>query len=500
MTEQFPGQRTKAPRRIRFPIGPDLLGSDPSTEPIPLVKRLRGTPFQHAKDQIVPDDILEAIDIVLRIAALSIRTGAGMKDVETHVLASAAALGLADDHLEFDLTFTSAIISYAPPGIDPVVRVRVVRAPGRNYARMTLLHRLVLDMVDGSLTRVQAKERLHEVESSHRPYNRSAVRVAWAFMTALIVLRLGGDAIAVGTSFGATIVVDRIGEFLSRRGIPLALTILCGSAMATTIAMVVGHLGASTVDATDPLLVARTSLVIAGGVMMLLPGLLIVSVVEDGLWDYPITASARLFQVLIQVIAILAGIAIPYAIVPSIGAEVPQMGDPLAGVLSAPAWTYVAITLAATLAIAIGNRVPRRLLLVAALLGGLGNVVQLVVNAAGLPAAVGVLGAAFVIGALGKVLASRRNAPSVALTVAAVTPLLPGLSVVESIRIMTHGDAAEGAVRLLSAGTTACAIGAGVVIGAMLAGHAGDGMARVARKGSEWVGKRYRRRSEVGVG
>lgn len=456
--------------------------------------RLRGTPFQHVKSHSgVPDDILEAIDIVLRIAALSVRTGAGMKDVETHVLASAAALGLADEHLEFDLTFTSALISYAPPSTDPVVRVRVVRAPGRDYSRMTELHRFVLELVAGSLTRPEAKARLERIESASKPYHRTAVRIAWALMTALVVLRLGGDAVAVVTSFGATIVVDRLAQFLAARGMPYVITVFVGAGVATTLALVLGHVGAATPDPTDPLLVQRTSLVIAGGLMMLLPGLQIVSVIEDGLWDYPITASARMFQVLLTVVAILAGIAIPYAIAPSVGAEVPQMRDPLATVLRAPSWTYVALTFAATFFIAIGNRVPPRLLLMAALLGALGNVVQLVVNAAYLPAAVGILGAAITIGAVGRVFAVRREAPPVALTVAAVTPLLPALGVVESIRMMTHGEAADGVVRLMSAGTTACAIGAGVVIGSFLAANVENGLEKVARTSTSWAGNRFRR-------
>lgn len=499
-----PREGSVAPgRRRRLSLGSELLRTDPSTQPIPLVARLKGTPFEHVPTRTsVPDDILEAIDLVLRIAALSIRTGAGMRDVETTVLAAAASLGLADEHLEIDLTFTSAIVSYAPPAADPVVRVRVVRAPGRDYSRMTMLHQLVLEMVAKPMDRAEVDRRLRVVEHARRPYNRLVVRLSYGLMTALLVLRLEDrvDWIPVATSFFATLVVDRVGEFLLARGLPYVITAFCGAAIATTIALVVGHVAAQGVAATDPLAAQRTSLVIAGGLVMLLPGLLIVSVVEDGLWDYPLTASARLFQVMMQVAAILAGIAIPYAVAPSIGAQVPQMRDPLAASLRTWWWMYPVLTFAATVFTAVGTRVPRRLLVVAGVLGALGNVAQLAATALHLPTALGVLFAALLVGALGRVIAVRRDAPPVALTVAGITPLLPGLSTVEAIRVMTHGVANEGMLRLLSAGTTACAIGAGVVLGSLAVVNVHNGMETVAARSGSWVGNRFRRRPTAADG
>lgn len=463
-----------------------LIGSDPATEPTPVVSRLRGTPYADAPRGAVPDDVLESMDLVLRVAAIAIRGGSGMRDAESMMIASAAALGLADEYLEYDLTFTSATVSYSPPGVDPVVRVRVVRSPGRDLSRLTALHEYVADLVSGRLAPVDAKIKLAEVESSNRPYRRSLVRVAWAVMTALIVLRLGGDWVAIATSFAATILIEGVGQWLRARGTPWPLITLAGSIIAAVAAVGVGGVDASGLGRLDPDVVRRTTLVVAGGVMMLLPGLQLVSVIEDGLWDYPLSATARLFQAMLGTGAILAGVGAVFSFAPNLGADVPPLMDPLRHSLAAPAWTYLLIVFAATIAAAIGNRVAPRLLLPAGAAGATGVGVLLGCQWLGLSSQLGTLLGALAIGALGRVWALRAKATPLAIVVPAITMLLPGLAVVEALRqISGAGDPTDGLIRLLGAGTTAAAIAFGSVLGSMLAASVerGAGAAELLRRG-----------------
>ncbi|PID53645.1 MAG: hypothetical protein CSA58_09030 [Micrococcales bacterium] len=458
-----------------------IIGSDPVTAPTPVVSRLRGTPFAGVRRGTIPDDVLDSMDLVLRVAALAIRYGAGMRDVEAMTLATAAALGLADDYLEYDLTFSSAMVAYAPPGLDPVVRVLVVRSPARDYSRLAALHEYVTELAAGHAGHSDARAKLAAVESARKPYRRSLVRVAWAMMTSLIVLRLGGDAVAVATSFGATIVIDWIGHHLYRRGAPWPLVTLAGAVLAAFIAIVVGATTVSGLGHLDPDVARRTSLVVAGGVMMLLPGLQLVSVIEDGLWDYPLSAGARLFQALLGTSAIIAGVGAVFAAAPAVGADVAPLTDPLRGELSAHWWTYLLIVFAATLAAAVGNRVPPRMVMITGLAGTAGVAVLMLSQGFGLSAQIGTFLGAFVVGAVGRAWAARYHTAAMAVVVPGITMLLPGLAVVEALRQLSGGNPVDGLIHLLGAATTAGAIALGSVMGGMLASSLEQGTVRLRR-------------------
>ena len=98
---------------------------------MPLVDRLRGTPFRDPSRMGTPQDeqAREVIEFGLRLGDLLLRSGSGTRDVEAALIAVTAAMGLTD--VEVDITAQSIILQHAPAGGRPVNLLRVARTQSR---------------------------------------------------------------------------------------------------------------------------------------------------------------------------------------------------------------------------------------------------------------------------------------------------------------------------------------------------------------------------------
>lgn len=461
-----------------------FLGPEADTEPVPVVERLRLTPYRDPRQMPAPDaeDVRERLELVLRLAAALLRCGTGTDEVESSAVATALALGLDGDALDLDVTLTSLLAGYAPSGSPPVTLVRVVRAPGRDYARMAALHRLVTDLVAGGAGPRDVGRRLDAIARQRRPYARWLVTAAWGALAASVVVRFGGDALAAGVAFAVTVAVDRIGRGLGRLSLPAFYVTLVGAVLSTAFAAA----GLAAVDAlpgvSEP--ASSAGLVVAASIVLLLPGAALVALVQDAIRGFPVTATGRLLEALLQVAAIIAGVVLVLEVAARLGVPVP-VAQVASGSLRDVTVQLGAATAAGGLA-ALASRAPPGLLPRAALTAGAGFVVFVGASALDLPQPVATAAAAFVIGVVGRVAALRAGAPPLVVVAPATTPLLPGLVIFESLRLFTAGEDVAGLLTLLQAGIAAVAIGGGVVLG--------DGAARPVEQGLERFAQRSRRR------
>jgi uncharacterized membrane protein YjjP (DUF1212 family) len=461
-----------------------LLGTEDPTVPVPIVERLRGTPYHDPQrlDRPERQDVRASIELVVRIAALLIRCGTGTAEVETSALAAAAALGLRDEALDLDITYSAIVVGYAPRDEPAVALVRVVSAPGRDYARMSELHRLVVDLVGGRLDLAGAQARTTRIEAAPKPYKRGVVTAAWGGLSAAVVLRLGGGWAAVLTAFLVSAMVDEIGRRLNARGAPPFFVTVLGAAVAATSALLLSVAGNSVAvlgaDGTR-----QAALVVAGGIVVLLPGIGLVAAVQDGIRGFPVTAAGRLVSVLLTTGAIIAGVAGVLALAPRLGGGSVALDDPLQGAVSQTVWAAPAIAAFGSACAALASRTPPRLLLPSAVAGGSGFAVFTAAQAAGAPAAMAAALACVLIGALGRVWALRRVASPLAVVVPATSMLLPGLVIFVGLRELTGGDTTTGLISLLEAATIATAIAGGVVLGDLLGASVERGLDLVGRRG-----------------
>src|SRR3954451_24536383 len=162
------------------------LRAEEPTGPMPLVERLRGTPFQDPRRMDAPEDTSarSAIDFSLELGELLLRSGAGTRDVEASLIAVTTALGLSD--VEVDITTQAIQLQYAPPGERATSLLRIARRQSRDHGRLVAVYRLVADLADGTCSREQAVQRLAEISAAPKAWPRWMVSVAYGLLAAAV--------------------------------------------------------------------------------------------------------------------------------------------------------------------------------------------------------------------------------------------------------------------------------------------------------------------------
>jgi len=358
----------------------------------------------------------------VRIGASLLSCGAGTADVEATMLAAVHACGLRE--CEVDVTFTSISVSYVRgDDLAPVTSMRVVRRRALDYTRLTEVANLVEDLVQGRLNRADAMARLDRSDSAPHPYPRWRVSIATASLAAAIVVLLGGTAVpALATA---------IAVFLFSVNVPVA-----------------------------------PSLVVSAGIILLLPGVILVGSVQDAISGFLVTATARALEVLLLVAGIISGVALGLYLAVRLDAQV-QILDAAVPLRLLP--VAVAAAVSGSICFAYSNYAPRRALLSAGLAGGLGYLLANLLERAGFPDPLSAGVAAVVVGFGSYALAGRQRIPPLILVVPGITPLLPGLTLYRAMFQLTAGEPFTGLLTALEATSIGVALAAGVIFGELIA-------------------------------
>jgi uncharacterized membrane protein YjjP (DUF1212 family) len=475
---------------------PKVWRGERPTEPVPLVESLRHTPYREPNQLHLTgsdDEARTAIELAVRVGELMVRCGAGARDVESGVVAVAAAAGL--DNLEVDITNQSLLVQCRTPAGTLITVLRVVRSSSRDFARLVAVHRFVEDLAAGRIDRDEATAELRRIREKKRPWPRWFVSLAFGGLAASGAMLLGAGATSILLGLVSAVIVDRVGMGLGRVGLPSFYVSAVGAAIATMFAwfaFVLGHSGWLGVSRED------FAYVVAGGIVVLLPGRAMASSVEDAITGYPVTGAGRLFGVLLTAAGIIVGVAAGLSLALRTGRALDLgLRAPDALSFAGSGATTAVRVLAGALggaASAVTLRTRRHLVLPAAALGGLGVLgVDLGHGAAGLGSLSALAVACVAIGVVGRVLALRLGAPGLVLIVPAVAPLLPGLKIFRGMyqlvsgTVIGHGGhsataaTTAGVTTLLGASAAALAIATGAVLGETMASPLDRGIIRQRR-------------------
>lgn len=438
-----------------------VLRREQATPVVPLENLLHGTPYSDpvAMGEPQRDQARGGLEFCLGLAELLLRCGAGTAEVEASVIASAIALGLSAGELDLDVSGSSVLIVYSPAHHETLTLLRVVRGTSRDHSRLVAAHRLVAALTAGQVPREQAGDRLAEVQRAAKPWPRWLVTVAWGGLSGSAAVRFGGGPATVAAAFAVSCCVDLVGRGAARRGLQGFFVAALGALLATLLAV---GLHAARGD-------VAAGVVVAGGLVVLLPGLAVVSAVQDGVRGFPVTAVSRVFSALLTISALLAGVALALRLGELAGRPVvlgnPSGDDSLAALpLRAP------VAALGALCTGVAYRLPAGLLLPTAATGGVGYACLVVVTAWTGSPIVATGCSCVVVGLLAGGFAWRRGAPPIALVVPATSPLLPGLALFEALQLLVTGPdlVSTGVAKLLGAGAVALSIGAGIVLGEQL--------------------------------
>lgn len=400
--------------------------------------------------------VAEVLDLAVRVGEVVLASGSAVTDTQTTVRFIAATYGMSACDVE--VTYNSIrIYVHRGPRLPPASSMRVVQYRSLDFTRLAAVDRLTRRIRSEVVPPQEARAALDAITTAPHPYRRWTATFGWSLMAAAIALLLGGGFLVTALSFVTTLAIDRTNRVLNRYGLPFFFQHLVGGAIAATPAVVLAAVAEPLGISVSP------TLIIAAGITVLLSGLSLVGSVQDAITGAPITAAARMLELLMMTGGIIAGIALTLRVGEMFDAPVPLDLSPGHALSNLP--VQVVAGAAAALAFALACYAERRALAAAAGSGAMGTICYSMVIAAGFGPVIASGAAAVVIGMVGGLLARRALTPPLVVALAGITPLLPGLSVYRGLYGLLNDELARGADQLLAAFGIGCALAGGVTLG-----------------------------------
>lgn len=399
-------------------------------------------------------DTYKTLDLALRIGEILLRSGAGAADVTATMLAVSSACGVT--RVSADVTFVDLTLHHQPSPDEPAaIRVRRVTRRPVDYELLTRTDELVRGLVEGRVTRDEARGEVARLVSTAHRRHRWAVTVGLGVMGAGTALRLGGGVVVCLLAFVAACAIDRTQRLMARRAIPMFYQQAAGGLLVALIAVV----AAATALEVNP------SRVVTAGIVMMLAGIGLMGASQDAILGYPVTASARTLEAVLLTSGIIGGVGAGLSLRGVLGVhlEVLQQGSMgLAGAGVAAAGAAIA-----SAAFAYASYAPIRALVAVGLVGGVSDAVATLLGQTDLGNTWGIATAAVVIGLVSYTAADRIGVPPLVVIVPSVVPLLPGLAIYRGLALLVEGK--DGVLELAAAAVAAVTLAAGVILGQYIA-------------------------------
>ncbi|HVL83477.1 MAG TPA: threonine/serine exporter family protein [Pseudonocardia sp.] len=409
----------------------------------------------------VPDDarVQEVLDLCMRVGEVLLSSGDGADETTRTMLRVADAAGLPT--VDVDITFTSiTMCCHRGRAAAPVTSMRLVRYLSLDLTRLAAVNRVVDDLEAGRLDVRAAAAALSDATSAPHPYPRWVATVGFAGLAASIAVLLGGSATTALVAFVATALIDRIGRVLNRWGVAAFFQQVVGGFIVTGLTVALFAAGALPSG-------TRAALVVAAGITVLLSGLSVVGTVQDALSSYYVTSAGRAAEIALLSAGLLTGVVLGLKIGLEAGIALEVAGDLQSGVGRFGVVLVAAATASASFALA-GYASPRAL--VAAGLAGMAGwgVFALLTQLGGLGPVPATGAAAVVVGAAAGLLRRGGGVPPLVVTLAGITPLLPGLTAYRGFYQLAVEGVAGGLVTVTLALAIGLALAAGVALGDFL--------------------------------
>ncbi len=442
------------------------MSANPSRRLLSSVRRILHTdPSSVAHTEAMPviDErtVPRVLDLATRIGEAMFAVGASAHEVTLAIIRVCEAYRLRG--VQVDVTYNSITVSFHLSGeVWPETLVRVVRVAAPDHAKLQRVQALVAD-IDAGLDLETARATFRAIRRTPFRYQQSVVVVARALLAVGVSILLGAAPIIVGLTFIAALGAAVTQAGLARLRVPLFFSQIAGGLVTTAIAVAVSALGAAGIE---PFVDIRPSIIVASGIVLMLSGLTVVGAAQDAIDGFALTAGGRILDLTMQTLGVVIGILVGLELGGVLGFTMDLPDDPapfgpLPGVFAGAVIISVAV--------AVHNGAGIRIILVSALLSAItiagytaGTAVTLNAAAA---SALGALLASFV----GMLIAHGLHVPSVAVTTAAIVPLVPGVAVFQGLLEIVHsGGSTSGVMGAGGSLVGAAVIGIGLASGASL--------------------------------
>ncbi len=438
------------PRRRLLSSVRRILHTDPSnvahTEAVPVID-----------ERTIP----RVLDLATRIGDAMFAVGASAHEVTLAITRVCDAYGMRG--VQVDVTYNSITVSFHLSGEAwPETLVRVVRVAAPDHAKLQRVQALIVD-IEAGLDLDSARTAFRVIRRTPFRYQQAVVVVARAMLAVGVSIMLGASPIIVGLTFVAALCVAIAQVGLARLRVPLFFSQIAGGLVTTVVAVIVSALGNAGIE---PFVGIRPSIIVASGIVLMLAGLTVVGAAQDAIDGFALTAGGRILDLTMQTLGVVIGILVGLELGSVFGFAMDLPDDPAP---FGPLLPRFAGAIIVAVAVAVFNGGGIRIILVSAVLSALTLAGYSVTIAGDLhPAAasaVGALLASFV----GMLIARNLHVPSVAVTTAAIVPLVPGVAVFQGLLEMVDAGGTPSGITAAGGSLIGAAIiGIGLASGASL--------------------------------
>lgn len=407
---------------------------------------------------------MRALRLTMDLADRLLSMGAAASDV-VHM-----ALGITNTYctrrVHIDISYTMITISQ-DRGVDrePLTVIRTITPRTTNYQTVQKLQELANAIRDKTMSLGVAEKELDSILAKQKPYPKWVSYIAGGGISAGASILYTGSLPIVLIAFLLGFFISWILERMGRVGIPtffiqvIAATIITLISAGITWAVEYGYL--------DFISYINPTLLIIGGIVLLVAGMMIVGAFQDAIDEYYLTAGARILKVLMMTGGIVMGVAIGLYLSKKIGITFLATPDRLS--LSSINYQYAGAAIIAA-AFALGNNSHILGVILAGATGMLGYYCSLLAIDAGFGLVPSYGLAAAFIGFTATMISRLWRVPSMATISAGIIPLVPGLSLYNGLMQVIQSAPGtplfdEGLAILLRAVLIALSIAAGASFG-----------------------------------
>ncbi len=422
---------------------------------------------------------MPVLDLAMRVGDHLLASGMSANDVVVQMLRVTRAYGLAGVHV--DLTYTSITVTHhRGPTRAPLTVSRVVQPLMVDYTKVRDLDRLLASIEEG-LDVAEATAEYDRISYAPAPYPRWVSSCGAGGIAAGVTLTFSTAWPLLLLSFLAACGMDRLQIWLYRRRVPPFFSqavVAGGMTLVAAGTAALADLGWPFLADLDP------TLIVVGGIVMLLAGVMIVGAVQDAIDQFYVTASARVMEVVMRTAGIVAGILVALNFLESQGIAFEILNSPTS---SAPLWAQYAGAGLISLSFALYSFADATTAALTTGIGVLGWSAYLSLAASEASEVVANTVAALLVGAFAMIAARVTNAPGFGMESGALLPLVPGLTLLNGLLKMVEGDPANPAIvaggRTLFVGLlVALGIAAGATLGTYLGRPVEEQMRRLRKR------------------
>jgi uncharacterized membrane protein YjjP (DUF1212 family) len=419
-----------------------------------------------------------ALNLAIQVRDCLLSAGMSANDVVVAMLGITDAYGLTRVHV--DVTYTSISASHYPArGAPPITCIRVLHPDDIDYSKVREVAKLE-EKIRGGLPIDEAARAFDRIQEAPRRYPQWVAMIGNPGVSAGAAMLFTTSWKIILATFLTGLIVDRMLAAMEQWRVPPFFQQFAGAGLITLVA---AGITKATAQGISFFVGVDTTLVVVGGIVMLVAGMTIVGAAQDAIDQFYVTASARLLDVVMRTAGIVVGIVASLELASVLGAPLSISPEPVAlGPLGAQ---FVGATLtSAFFALWAYADLPTIGLAGAmGLLGWAGYASMIYIGANEVPAnTVG----AFVAALASTLLIRRSTIPGFGLVSAALLPLVPGLALYNGLLQVvgtsqeTANPSAGGSTLLLALGV-ALGIAAGATLGTFLGRPIADQLRRIPR-------------------